>query len=266
MAKPNARAIDDIEMIINPSSKGNKLFCDAIFKSNLDEVNRLIEQVNVNTLKCDGATPLFLASGIGHVPVVEALLQHGAAVDQGRTDIGATPLFAASGFGHYPVVEALLQHGAAVDQATTDDGRTPLYVASLFDHVRVVEALLQHGADPNKARTDTGETPIQAATRLNHPEIVKLMSLFGTRRGNSIIATLDELNKINNNYDAHHFSNDLYEYMGEKDPNGNYVAGRRRKTRKPMKSNKSSKSKKSNKSKKSKKSRKSMKSKKRRRL
>ena len=134
--------VDDIEMTNNPSSKGNEFFCRAILDSNLDEVIRLIEQVDVNTLNCNEGTPLYGATRRGNL--------------------------------------------------------------------EVVNFLLDHGADPNKARTDTGETPIQAATRLNHPEIVKLMSLFGTRRGNSIMATLDELNKINNNYDTHHFSNDLY--------------------------------------------------------
>jgi ankyrin repeat protein len=256
MDKP---AINGIEMIINPSSKGNKLFCDAIFESNLDEVNRLIEQVNVNTLKCDGATPLFLASGIGHVPVVEALLKKGADPNKARTDDGRTPLYIASGFGHYPVVEALLKKGADPNKAKTDDGRTPLYVASHQGYLSVVEALLKKGADPNKARTD-GTTPIQVATT---PEIANFMRDY--ERRNSIMATSAALYPITRDTDAA-LPLDLYEYMGKKDPNGNYVAGRRRKTRKPMKSNKSSKSKKSNKSKKSRKSKKSMKSKKRRRL
>ena len=63
-----------------------------------------MKDVNLNNVMCKG-----------HHPVVEALLQHGAAVDQARTDIGETPLYVASWAGHHPVVEALLQHGAAVD-------------------------------------------------------------------------------------------------------------------------------------------------------
>ena len=45
-----------------------------------------------------------------------------------KAEKGITPLYVASYNGHHPVVEALLQHGAAVDQATTTDGKTPLYV------------------------------------------------------------------------------------------------------------------------------------------
>ena len=50
--------------------------------------------------------------------------------DQATTDNGATPLYITSQNGHHPVVEALLQHGAAVDEARTDNGETPLYIAS----------------------------------------------------------------------------------------------------------------------------------------
>ena len=185
---------------------------------------------------------------------MEALLEKGADPNKATTTDGATPLFIASYFGYFPVVEALLEKGADPNKATTDDGETPLYIASEKGYFPVVIALLKKGADPNKARTDNGETPIQAATRMNDPVIANYMRDY--ERKNSIMATSAALYPITRDTDAA-LPLDLYEYIGKKDPNGNYVAGRRRKTRK---------SRKSKKSRKSRKSKKSMKSKKRRRL
>ena len=274
---------NDIEMQKDPSAKGNKLFCDAILEQNLNDVTRLIQQVDVNGLNCNGTTPLIMASGNGHLPVVEALLNHGAVVDKARTDNGATPLFMASGNGHLPVVEALLGKGADPNMAITNgatplyvasllgynlvvkallgkgadpnkarttDGLTPLFIATQYGDLEVVEALLKYGADPNKARTDTGETPIQVATTR---EITDLMREY--ERRNIIMATSESLQPITRDTDMT-LPKDLYDYMGKKDANGNYVAGRRRKTRKSRKSKKSKKSRKSKKSKKSRKSKK----------
>ena len=234
--------VDDIEMTNNPSSKGNEFFCRAILDSNLDEVIRLIEQVDVNTLNCNEGTPLYVASRRGNLEVVNFLLDHGADPNKATTTDGATPLFIASYFGYFPVVEALLEKGADPNKATTDDGETPLYIASEKGYFPVVIALLKKGADPNKARTDNGETPIQAATRMNDPVIANYMRDY--ERKNSIMATSAALYPITRDTDAA-LPLDLYEFMGKKNPNGNYVAGRRRrKTKKSRKSRKSKKSKK----------------------
>jgi hypothetical protein len=90
------------------------------------------------------ATPLYLASQKGHLPVVQALLQAGADADKAR-DGGSTPLFIASQEGHVPVVQALLQAGADVDKAR-DDGGTSLMVARQQGHtviVRLLEGITQ---------------------------------------------------------------------------------------------------------------------------
>ena len=61
----------------------------------------------------------------GYLPFVNRLLELNANVDI-NTEKGRTPIYGASEKGHLPVVEALLQHGAAVDKARTTDGVTPL--------------------------------------------------------------------------------------------------------------------------------------------
>jgi ankyrin repeat protein len=121
-------------------------------------------------------TPLYIASGKGHLPVVQALLQAGAAVDKAADD-GRTPLLVASQNGHLPVVQALLQAGAAVDKAA-DDGGTPLLIASQKSRLPVVLALLQAGADVDKA-ADGGATPLLTASEKGHLPVVQALLQAG---------------------------------------------------------------------------------------
>ena len=102
----------------------------------------------------------------------------------------------------------------------------------------LVEVLLKKGADPNKATTD-GVTPIQAATT---PGLADFMREYDRR--NKTMLGIAALDNVTRDTDAT-LPLDLYEFMGKKNPNGNYVAGRRRrKTKKSKKSRKSKKSKK----------------------
>jgi ankyrin repeat protein len=60
--------------------------------------------------------------------MVRFLVEHGANKDQATND-GATPLLVAAGRGHLDIVRFLVEHGANKDQAT-NDGATPLFFCS----------------------------------------------------------------------------------------------------------------------------------------
>jgi ankyrin repeat protein len=94
------------------------------------------------------------------MPLVEALLGAGADPNDGVT----LPMAASA--GDIPVLEALLAHGANVDQAWATDGSTALY--AILDWSRTPDGavwLLEHGADPNAVAPSSGETPLHAAAR-----------------------------------------------------------------------------------------------------
>lgn len=93
-----------------------------------------------------GATPLYLASEMGHTRVVARLLNANASVDARASD-GSTALHVAAREGHEGVVEQLLHFGAHVDEPDSEGAR-PLHWASAAPHEVVVQMLLEAGAAP----------------------------------------------------------------------------------------------------------------------
>ena len=94
------------------------------------------------------------------LPLVLALLDAGADPNDGVT----LPLAASA--GDIAVLEALLAHGASVDQAWASDGSTALY--AILNWSRTADGvmwLLAHGADPNAVFAENGETPLHVVAR-----------------------------------------------------------------------------------------------------
>ena len=99
-------------------------------------------------------------------------------MDQARTDNGATPLFMASQNGHHLVVEALLQHGAAVDKATTDYGTTPLSIASSNGKLYVVK-LLRYFTKPTSEHSVTiAMLMLKELVVYHHLECLSIIDFF----------------------------------------------------------------------------------------
>jgi hypothetical protein len=102
-------------------------------------------------LRLGPMTPLTLAAAAGDMSVAGALLECGAAPDNG-TYWDRWPLLAASIFGHAPLCHLLLQAGAAAHKKTCD-GVTALWICSHYSvrcstQVALIRALVVAGADP----------------------------------------------------------------------------------------------------------------------
>ena len=86
----------------------------------------------------------------GHVEVARLLLDHGAEVDalgHGSNQGLSTSLSVAAWGGQRPLVELLLEHGAAPDGATTlAPHDRPVHIAASHGHSGAVDALIQAGA------------------------------------------------------------------------------------------------------------------------
>jgi hypothetical protein len=151
-----------------PEQPLGALFMDAIRIGSLAEVQSLIDQgANPNTGNMIDGTPLHLASKLGSIEIVNALIESGARVgnyatsvltidDNGEDAGGHAPLFVAAENGHLEVVELLLSHGANINQrgfeyesllSITADALTVLEVAIVNNHVEVAAYIVEQGAE-----------------------------------------------------------------------------------------------------------------------
>lgn len=93
--------------------------------------------------------PLAVASHRGHLSIVEAMLDKGAAINCCLQDLRGgieTPLQSAAFGGRHEIVTYLLSKGADLDK-TTKSHRSALMLAASMRHPRVVSVLVDAGAD-----------------------------------------------------------------------------------------------------------------------
>lgn len=112
-------------------------------------------------------TPLTAACEMGHLSIVELLINAGANVN--LNDGYKTPLTAACGNGHLNVVEELIKARSNVN--LSDGDKTPLTSACGQGNLSVVKELVKHGSDVNLS--DRENTPLTAACKGGHANVVE---------------------------------------------------------------------------------------------
>ena len=94
------------------------------------------------------STPLFFVAFCGFSGLAKHLIITRALDVNAKVHNDWTPLFAASHVGHVDVVQLLLDYGSDVNALDIYD-QSPLHMASFGSHVNVVQLLLEHGANVN---------------------------------------------------------------------------------------------------------------------
>ncbi len=153
----------------------------AAYKGDLKKVKEIIDRDpnQINVQDSLGYTPLHLASGKGHIEIVEFLLNHGADIESEIFD-GETPLMLAARYaihGKYETIKTLLEHGAKVNHKD-EDGGTALHMAAMHSGKEVMNLLISYGADVN-ARDEDQTTPLHQAAMLNNIEAAKALVEHG---------------------------------------------------------------------------------------
>lgn len=119
-----------------------------------------------------GDSVLALAAGLGHLKLIEYLVEKGANVNL-RIRGNSTALLLAARSGRTKVVELLLAKGAYPD-ATDKDGNTSLSLAARHGYGEIVTLLLAKKADLN-ARNKHGSTALTLAAEHGHLGVVRLL-------------------------------------------------------------------------------------------
>lgn len=98
-----------------------------------------------NLLNAAGESALMMAALRGHVPLATRLIERGADLDKK----GWAPLHYAASGPSTPMVQLLLDKGAAIE-AGSPNGSTPLMMAAGYGPESSVDALLAKGADAKR--------------------------------------------------------------------------------------------------------------------
>ncbi len=118
------------------------------------------------------ASPLILLATFDDAPVIRALLDAGARVDQPDTE-GLTALEWAVLSNQVEIARLLLEHGANVNHVDQHGMTALLYAASIdFGDSAMIALLLQHGAKAD-ARTPQGLTALDLARKYRHTHLLK---------------------------------------------------------------------------------------------
>ena len=142
-------------------------------------VQALLEaSASVDLLCYGGRSALIWAARNGHTSVVQALLDASASVDL-QSNAGFTALMWAAWYGHTAIVRALLNVSTGVD-LQSKLGYTALMAAAWHGHTAVVQALLQSPASVD-LQSNTGKTALMIAAANGRTAIVRLLLTAGAQ-------------------------------------------------------------------------------------
>ena len=165
-------AVDDIGNF----SCGNRFICDASTIEQLYSIFHSTDWIDIHTVtaskvKADkDASWLHIASQLGDVHTVNALLAEGVDVNIPERYTATSALWIAAQGGHADIVRTLILAGANVNY----EGRgVALYIASEHGHDEVVEILIAANANVNIQTVDLGYTALFQAASKGHYEVAK---------------------------------------------------------------------------------------------
>jgi Ankyrin repeats (3 copies) len=120
------------------------------------------------------ATPLHLASSLGHMKATRMLIEHGANATAQNKE-GETSLHLALRNGQAEVARMLIENGAGV-AGQNMDGETPLHLAVRNRQVDIAHMLIKRGAGVAAQNRDKdAETPLHLASRNGEAEVARML-------------------------------------------------------------------------------------------
>lgn len=139
-----------------------------------DEMNQHIDtyinMYDINSNSSAGFTPLFYATSLNDLRVVQVLLNKGADPDV-KNIHGHSPLFIASSKGNTELVKELVSNGANVD-LQDQSGKTPLMFAAANGHVEAAKYLIDQSKNINIA-DNQGNTALHYAFKAVKRDIIE---------------------------------------------------------------------------------------------
>lgn len=166
--------------IVNYINKeGDSLLHLATKYKRKDIVEILLEnEAEVDVKDNNFKTPLYIASQLGLIDIVNILLKNGANPNIFRDSCGSTPVFIAAQNGHSAVLTLLLNHGGNPNSFKFN-GASALFIATVGEHFHCVNLLLKYRASPND-KTFTKDYPLTLVWKHNKLDTARLLIQNGS--------------------------------------------------------------------------------------
>ena len=151
----------------------------------------------VNVENDASETPLYMASYLGHLDIVELLVENGAHIDHKDTRGGWTALTLAAVQGHNHIVEYLIIEGAKLNEQNLK-GDTALILACASNdgnnYLKIIGLLLDEGIDIS-LEDNEGHNAMYYAERNGDPFVIQLLTNIEDARANRFTLEIVPVNK-----------------------------------------------------------------------
>ena len=157
---------------------GSALHCAAAV-GHVEVINNLIEMGADPDIQYLSHTPLHLAVCMSRTEAVKALLKKGSNPEAYRDGgFNPGPLQDACLKGDIEIAQALIEAGASIDRHDYE-GVQPLHYAAIHDDPDLIQMLLEAGADPNMRADRSYRTPIHRAASYGNLRTVRALLAGG---------------------------------------------------------------------------------------
>eukprot|EP01117_Protostelium_nocturnum_P016746 TRINITY_DN6699_c0_g1_i1.p1 TRINITY_DN6699_c0_g1~~TRINITY_DN6699_c0_g1_i1.p1 ORF type:complete len:305 (-),score=82.98 TRINITY_DN6699_c0_g1_i1:41-955(-) len=152
---------------------------DSIQRGDVETVRMLLDH-NADPNVLDGfeqsqANSVDVAVALGHVHIVNLLLDFGGQIDRIDEEFGTFPLLVAAGRNDLGMIRALLNRGADINQVSWSG--TALYGAASWGYLEAAKLLFQNGADVNKSAA--GLSPLICSISSGKERLVEFLIAHG---------------------------------------------------------------------------------------
>ncbi|VEU22633.1 DEKNAAC103446 [Brettanomyces naardenensis] len=165
--------LDMVEILLNPSDIVGVKDIVGSTNNSVQSPHQQKALIDIDDLADEsGWTPLHIASSVGNLQIVKALIEHKPTPDVNQqTTTGQTCLHYAVSKNHFDVTDYLIKECKASTRIKDKKGQYPLHRAAAVGSLRMCKTLIEDGKSPLSVKDIYGFTPLHHALAEGHGDV-----------------------------------------------------------------------------------------------